>query len=277
LCLTPSAFAFKLTPVTPANGHVVTVRSSAKEVYVHLVISVDLSGCFINPQVQPYHVELFEMRFASLNGRGKGWLSGYRGLLKPDHRHLVEDFNSGSPTITLAGDASIIARNVVNGELLRWTLPAQCADAGDPNVTDKTVATGTVRIAKKGSSTTSTPTRKRRPTHRRATPAPFRITRIDSPQSVQQNGPRGIATIHWSGGATFPVRMHDAPASCPPGLSCYAETKVVSKRANPLTWSAWWCSGDLTSSWTLDFWFWLTDAKGRHTQKVRKQVTCDVG
>ncbi len=285
LVMAALAFGFKLTPTSPTNRHVVNIPSSATVVvYVHFIINVDLAGCFINPQVEPYHVELFQMRFSPLNGRGKSFTSAGRGLLKPDHHHLIEDFDSGSPSITLSGDAYIVSGEVADGELLRWTLPAQCVDAGDPNTLDKTAATGTLRIKKAAGAHPTVPPKKppaKKPSRKRrhggGTSVPFRITRIDSPQSVQQNGPRGIATIYWSGHPTFPVTMHDAPASCPAGFNCDSETTIAAERANPLRWDPWWCAGNVTSNWTLDYWFWLTDAKGHRTQRVREQVTCNVG
>lgn len=273
-----------MTPDSP-NGRVVVVSNASVRSFVHLSIHVDLAGCFINPQVEPYHVELFEMRFTPANGRGKAWV-GYRGLFKPDHHTLIEDFDSGSPMITLSGDAMLDDPYLAAGEVLRWTLPGQCADAADPNATDHAVATGTFRIEKSGGSppplppATTTSRTTGTPVTTTAVPGeapPFRITRIVSPKSVRQGGPRGRATIYWTGSPSFPVTMHDEPASCPAGFTCSSETKVAAKHASPLTWAAWWCSGDATATWPLDFWFWLSDATGHRTQKVREQVLCQVG
>jgi hypothetical protein len=101
----------------------------------------------------------------------------------------------------------------------------------------------------------------------------FQIVRTSSPAYVVSNGPREPITIWWSGTPTFPVTMHDAPASCPSGFTCSSETNVVTAPANPLRWAAWWCSGT-TRPWTLDFRFWLTDAAGQTTQRIRAKVQC---
>jgi hypothetical protein len=101
----------------------------------------------------------------------------------------------------------------------------------------------------------------------------FRILRTSSPQYVLNNGAHGTIAIWWTGRASFPVTVHDAPASCPSGFTCHAQTDLVGAQANPLRWAAWWCSGS-DRAWTLDFWFWLTDASGAATQRVRARVAC---
>lgn len=110
-----------------------------------------------------------------------------------------------------------------------------------------------------------------------AAAGPFRIGTASSPASVKQNGAKGTMVIHWTGHPAFPVTVHAAVASCPSGLSCSGGTAIFQQPVNPLRWNAWTCTGNLTKSWTLDYWVWVTDAGGRSTQKVRQKVVCDVG
>lgn len=101
----------------------------------------------------------------------------------------------------------------------------------------------------------------------------FQIVRVKSPPYVVENGPRGVIAISWSGQATFPVTMYDAPASCPASFRCASETNVAAQSSNPLRWAAWWCAGN-TGAWTLDYWFWVTDSSGQTTQRIRAKVKC---
>jgi hypothetical protein len=292
LALPPSAGAFGMTSQSPTNGHVVFVRG--KGTWVDFSFRVDTTGCYKGYGTVESALD-GPFVFKPLNGHGPGF---EEVVWKGDHSEWLEPYVWVTPGDFIMHVAAFVepfqVAKVRSGQLMRWTMRAWCAvSTTSGSGYTYASASGTVRIVKPGragspsGSTGSVPPgtkppgkkppakkpAPRKPRH----PIPFRITRIDSPASVLQNGSRGIATIHWSGRPTFPVTMHDAPASCPAGFTCTGETSVATQRANPLTWAAWWCAGSETSNWTLDFWFWLTDAKGQRTQKVRQQVTCDVG
>ena len=274
---------------SPPNGYVVVIRGD--ETWVDFTMQFTLDGCAPSPYSELNVDGPFE--YTPLNGGGKKFVSPVYASDHVSHPPLWQ------PKSTIYdGRVSTYVPGwlVSDGERLRWSVSAWCAKLGSGDNL-YTHASGMLRIEKRGSGAgastgsgssqppaTTTPTSpppKNPPPTTTSTGVggganPFRITHIDSPASVRQNGPRGTATIHWSGRPRFPVTIHDEPASCPAGFTCSSETKVATERANPLKWAAWWCSGNVSASWKLDFRFWLTDATGRRTQKVRQQVLCKV-
>lgn len=269
LVIAPSSYAFAVIVEAPQNGAIVDVPQGGIA-WVRFTILFRVGGCSHEGGI--VGTRFGNVQFSPVRGGGRSF---FELLLRPSHK-LVEQPPPMPYTeagFTVVGDAVISSANVSNGEVLRWKVTGLChVDVGPQGGELAATASGTLRIRLGGGGTGSGTTTVAKPTA-----VPFRITRIDSPASVRENGARGTATIHWSGNPTFPVTMHDAPASCPGGLTCSSETTVATHRANPLAWKVWWCSGNVASDWKLDFWLWLTDAKGEQTQRVRKQVICHVG
>src|SRR5438270_4266528 len=117
LIFVPSAAAFKVTPDTPTNGQIIVVRTSSPVTYVHFKLTFYLDTCFINPQVEPYHVELFQLRFVPMKGRGRSWSDSWRGLLSGPSTakfKAIEVFDSGDTPARLSGYAMIYRDDVTN-------------------------------------------------------------------------------------------------------------------------------------------------------------------
>ncbi|UCH46869.1 MAG: RDD family protein [Betaproteobacteria bacterium] len=91
------------------------------------------------------------------------------------------------------------------------------------------------------------------------------LQKIESPDSVIRNGPRGDLSVTLTGKPRFPVEMIFRPRTCPPGYNCrslamhYAEAPDARK----LEGKEWvWCWGSAREDWLMDYEILVVDAEG---------------
>ena len=127
-----------------------------------------------------------------------------------------------------------------------------------------------------GPTTTTTPPTTTTSSVPSKTSSSFAITKVVPARSTAvRNGARNPLDIYWSGKSTFPVVANYKPTTgCGPG--CVSAKFTFKSRSNPLKWPrALWCTstGPLPPS-TGKWWVWLTDARGKNTNKVIFTLTC---
>ncbi len=100
----------------------------------------------------------------------------------------------------------------------------------------------------------------------------FTITRGMQIKTGQINGAQGVVSINWIGYPKFPVTVESEVANCP--FECGRLSSITVAWQNPLRTEFTCTSTGRIGSWTADYHWWATDARGIKTQKIKLAVTC---
>jgi len=104
---------------------------------------------------------------------------------------------------------------------------------------------------------------------------PLQITRALYPQNIRWNGPRGNATVYWSGDVQFPVNVVFAPRTCPAGINCITERRTFYSPTNPfVATGVIWCAGSGGFIYNWDYEVYLQDASGAISNRVQTPGSC---